>query len=125
MAFLWRRIGYSILLKNLPLQNYKNTEDTRDGGYSKNILSNIPAPFQNAEVEYNSKSKHLVTASYEPNFKVNNNMNNQPFSTNKFEVEIVNNKTDKPATEILNSVINFTIEPPETKIMDNTIKNIE
>ena len=52
-------------------------------------------------------------------------MNNQPFSTNKFEVEIVNNKTDKPATEILNSVINFTIEPPETKIMDNTIKNIE
>ncbi len=124
MALLWRRIGYSILLKNLPLQNYKNTEDTRDGGYSKNILSNIPAPFQNAEVEYNSKSKHLVTASYEPNFKVNNNMNNQPFSTNKFEVEIVNNKTDKPATEILNSVINFTIEPPETKIMDNTIKNI-
>tara|TARA_R110001592_G_scaffold52813_1_gene162050 strand:- start:5736 stop:7922 length:2187 start_codon:yes stop_codon:yes gene_type:complete len=124
MALLWRRLGYSILLKNLPLQNYKNTEDTRDGGYSKNILSNIPAPFQNAEVEYNSKSKHLVTSSYEPNFKVNNNMNNQPFSTNKFEVEIVNNKTDKPATEILNSVINFTIEPPETKIMDNTIKNI-
>ncbi len=124
MALLWRRIGYSILLKNLPLQNYKNTEDARDGGYSKNILSNIPAPFQNAEIEYNSKSKHLVTASYEPNFKVNNNMNNQPFSTNKFEVEIVNNKTDKPATEILNSVINFTIEPPDNKIMDNTIKNI-
>lgn len=124
MALLWRRIGYSILVKNLPLQNYKNTEDTRDGGYSKNILSNIPAPFQNTEIEYNSKSKHILTSSYEPNFKVNNNMNNQPFSTNKFEIEIVNNKTDKPATEILNSVINFTIEPPETKIMDNTIKNI-
>lgn len=124
MALLWRRIGYSVLLKNLPLQNYKNTQDTRDGGYSKNILANIPAPFQNTTIEYNTKSNHLVTASYEPSFKINNNMNNQPFSTNKFEVEIVNNKTDKPATELLNSVINFTIEPPENKQMDNTVKNI-
>ena len=87
-------------------------------------MSNIPAPFQNTEIEYNSKSNHLVTSTYEPNFKINNNMNNQPFSTNKFEVEIVNNKTDKPATELIGSVINFTIEPPESKKDDNTVENI-
>ncbi len=121
----WRRIGYSILIKNLPLQNYKNTDATRDGGFSKNILANIPAPFKNTNIEYNSKSRHLITATYEPPFKVNNNMNNQDFTVNNFDVEIVNNKNDKPATEVLNSVINFTIEPPDNKKDDNTILNLK
>lgn len=121
----WRRTGYSILLKNLPLQNYKNNDAERNGGFSKNILANIPAPFRNTNIEYNSKSRHLITATYEAPFKIDNTMKNQDLSINNFDVEIINSKTDVPATEILNSVINFTIEPPPTKQFDNTITNIK
>ena len=125
MTLPWRRIGYSVKVNSLPLRSYKNTSDGRDGGYSKNILANVPAPFKDTDVEYNAQDTHVLTSTYEPPFKINNNLNNQPFTTNKFDVEIVNSKTDEPATEILNSVINFTIEPPNAVVNENSIQNIK
>ena len=125
MTLPWRRIGYSVKINSLPLRSYKNTSDGRDGGFSKNILANIPAPFKDTDVEYNAQDTHILTSTYEPPFKINNNLNNQPFTTNKFDVEIVNSKTDEPATEILNSVINFTIEPPNAVVNENSITNIK
>ncbi len=125
MTLPWRRIGYSVKINSLPLRSYKNTSDGRDGGFSKNILANIPAPFKDTDIEYNAQDTHILTSTYEPPFKINNNLNNQPFTTNKFDVEIVNSKTDEPATEILNSVINFTIEPPNAVVNENSITNIK
>jgi len=125
MTLPWRRIGYSVKINSLPLRSYKNTSNGRDGGFSKNILANIPAPFKDADVEYNAQDTHVLTSTYEPPFKINNNLNNQAFTTNKFDVEIVNSKTDEPATEILNSVINFTIEPPNAVVNENSITNIK
>jgi hypothetical protein len=125
MTLPWRRIGYSVKVNSLPLRSYKNTSNGRDGGYSKNILANIPAPFKDSDIEYNAQDTHVVTSTYEPPFKINNNLNNQAFTTNKFDVEIVNSKTDEPATELLNTVINFTIEPPNNVVNQNSIQNIK
>ncbi len=125
MTLPWRRMGYSVKVNSLPLRSFKNTANALHGGFSKNILANIPAPFKDTDTDYNAQDTHILTSTYEPPFKVNNNLNNQAFTTNKFDVEIVNSKTDEPATEILNSVINFTIEPPNAVVNENSIQNIK
>jgi len=113
----WRNQSYSILIEELPLHNYKNTEKQRSGGFKKNILANVPAPFSNGLTFKTSGGGTLgnqrITSTYQPNFQITSNMYNQQFATNHFKVEILKQNTDKPATEIKNSVINFTIEPPD------------
>ena len=113
----WRNQSYSVLIEELPLHNYKNTEKQRSGGFKKNILANVPAPFSNGLTFKTSGGGALgnqrITSTYQPNFQITSNMYNQQFATNHFKVEILKQNTDQPATEIKNSVINFTIEPPD------------
>tara|TARA_R110002020_G_scaffold131362_2_gene293725 strand:- start:2398 stop:4452 length:2055 start_codon:yes stop_codon:yes gene_type:complete len=107
----WRNESYSVLINNLPIKNYKNTQKTRDGGFSKAIICNIPAPFSES-TDFVSNDKHLTSATYKPNYQIISNLYNQKISLNKFDVEIRRLKDDTPATEILKSIINFTVIPP-------------
>ena len=108
----WRNESYSIYIEELPISNYKNTEFIRSGGHSKNILCNIPAPFQNGAITATNNNQR-ITSIFQPSFKVISNLYNQELSTNHFKIDIRKQRNDKPATEIKNSIINFTIEPPD------------
>ena len=109
----WRNESYSILIEELPLNNYKNNEFVRNGGHSKNIIANIPAPFQSGAITATNNNQRITNV-FQPSFKIVSNLYNQELSTNHFKVEIRKQRNDKPATEIKNSIINFTIEPPES-----------
>lgn len=106
--------SYSVVIDELPMKNYKNKENQADGGYSRSILGNLPSPFY---YTYNNASKNanLIGTTYEPNFKIVNQMNNQPIRINSMRVKIINMRTDEPATELKQSIINFTIEEPGDK----------
>ncbi len=107
--------SYSVYINNIPIRNFKNTTKKQNGGFAKSILGNIPVPFS----EYtsgdnpNDGGRELITATYKPNFQVFNNLYNNEIKTNNFNVSIRNLDDDKPSTEILNSLINFTIQPPD------------
>jgi len=108
----WRNESYSILIEELPLNNYKNNEFVRNGGHSKNIIANIPAPFQSGAITATNNNQRITNV-FQPSFKIVSNLYNQELSTNHFKVDIRKQRNDRPATEIKNSIINFTIEPPE------------
>ena len=100
--------SYTCYIEELPTTNYKNTETNANGGYSQNILANIPAPFSNL-VSNTTKDNSIITGLYQPNFQIVSNMKNQGIRSNHFRVIIKRMEDDKPATELLRSVINFTI----------------
>lgn len=104
--------SYSILLEQLPIANYKNKENEADGGYSQNILANVPSPFY---YTYNNSTKdsNLLGATYEPPFPIVSKLNNQSLRINNFRIKIMNMRTNEPATELQQSIINFTIEQGE------------
>jgi hypothetical protein len=102
--------SYTISLDELPLNSYKNIEDSNSGGYSQNIISNVPMPFLNSISSYQTqKDLTVIKGLYEPNVSVVNKMKNKDIRTNKFSVKIRNMKDDKIATELISSTINFTI----------------
>ena len=105
----WRSISYSIYLKGLPINNFKNTNTNRSGGFSKQILANVPVPFKDSLQHFSVKS----TALFQPDNPVVTHLYNQDMVINKFEVEIKRMNDDKDANEIEKSVINFTIIPPD------------
>ena len=119
--FDWKGTSYSIFINGLPLKNFKNTETTdtngssrgKNGGYSKSILANIPAPFRDS-ILIDETHKQELTAVYEPNYQIMNNLYNQTMITNNFDIEIKNSANDKEASEITRSIINFTILPPDS-----------
>ena len=100
--------SYTCYLEELPTTNYKNTETKQNGGYSQNILANLPVPFSNL-VNNVSKDNSIITGLYQPNFQIISNMKNQAIRSNHFRVIIKRMENDKPATELMRSVINFTI----------------
>lgn len=104
----WRSKSYSIYLKGLPLNNYKNTTSHRNGGFGKQILANVPIPFKDSLEHFDIKT----TGVYSPNTPIVSELYNQDLVVNKLEVNIKDMATDKDATEIENSVINLTIQPP-------------
>ncbi len=112
MSLDWRNESYSILLKELPIRNYKNNENKKLGGFPQSILANCPVPFSDSQ-SYQSKTKQMVSATYKPNYQIINNLYNQAMTTNHFSVEIRKLQSDRPATEIKKSVVNFTILPPD------------
>jgi hypothetical protein len=101
--------SYCVYVNNLPLGNYKNrlTDVVRGqkAGIKGNILKTIPLPFSNNTKKYGID----LICYYEPSNKEITDMKNQEFKTNNFHIEIRDMETDKPATELKNSVINFTI----------------
>ena len=108
----WKNDSYSILINGIPINNFKNTKDANRGGYTKAILANIPTPFSSS-TDFDISNSTLTTAVYEPNFKSHSNLYNQAFTTNNINIQIIKQKTDKPATDILRTIVNFTIEPPD------------
>ena len=118
----WRSISYSIFINGLPIKSFKNTSNIgsnnasatgRSGGYSKAIIANIPAPFRES-VEFSGDIKKLISAVYEPSYQIMNNLYNQSFTTNNFDIEIKRMSDDSVATEIDKCIINFTILPPDS-----------
>ena len=105
----WRSRSYSIFLKGLPLQNYKNKSSQNQGGFAKQILANVPLPFKDSLNHYNIKTTGL----YEPNTPIVSHLYNQDMIVNKFEIDIKQMSNDRDATEIEESIVNFTIVPPD------------
>ncbi len=108
----WRNESYSVYLKELPIKNYKNNDRINNGGFAKNILANLPVPFSDGQT-FKTQTKSMITATYKPNYQIISNLYNQETTVNKFSCEIRKLRTDRPATEIQRSVINFTIVPPD------------
>ena len=107
----WRNESYSIYINELPIKSFKNNNKQRSGGYGKTVLANCPVPFSDGQT-YKASEKQLITSVYKPNYQVINNLYNQTLATNHFKVEIRKLASDKPANEILKSIVNFTIVPP-------------
>ena len=110
--------SYTIYITNLPLKNYKNSRETRrpsetKGGYSKNILANIPLPYQTNYIV----GTNLI-GYYEPFNKPITELRNQTFKTNYFTVEIRNAKDDSPAKYLRSATINFTIVDKKSKLIN-------
>lgn len=112
MSLSWKKQNYTIEIENLPLKNFKNTSVAANGGFSQNILANIPAPFADL-IEGNTPDDATVSAVFQPNFPIVSYMDNQPLRINNFRVKIKDMGNDKPSYELINSVVNFTVVPPE------------
>ena len=112
----WRNSSYYIEIEELPINNWKNKRtdnDTGTGkqkkGVKKNILASIPLPFASSLTEVTSASTLLIGGTYDPPKMVISDLLNQKLSTNRMSVRIYRMEDDKEATEIIQSVVNFTI----------------
>ncbi len=103
----YRQDKYSIVLNNLPIKAYKNTDDKSKSGYRKPILANVPSPFSGADVAMGHNG--TIMGSYVPSLGVVNRLSNQTMTTNNFDVEIRDMENDKPAEQLTKTIINFTI----------------
>jgi len=97
---------YSIILNNLPIKGYKNTNDKNRSGYRKPILASIPAPYNEKYLENNGD----IVGSYQASLGIINALSNQAITTNNFDILILDMETDKPAEQLTKSIINFTIQ---------------
>ena len=107
----WRTKNYSILLNNLPIQNYKNVEEKRQPAYQKAVLANLPAPFgiESNLIEPKNDEVELVSV-YQPYNPIITDLNNQELVINNFDIRIVDMEKENTAVEVSSSVINFTIK---------------
>lgn len=106
----WLNDSYSILIKNLPIRNFKNTGVEANGGFGKAILANVPAPF-NESVEQTIDNRKVLTGLYQPSYPVVLELNNpSAFETNNFDVSIVNIRTEEEVQELIKSNVSFTIQ---------------
>jgi hypothetical protein len=101
--------SYSIFLNGIPLGNYKNKENQTDGGFKKQILANLPAPFSTGTNIDQTQTLGNRTTVYEPHIPIESYLNNNEIVVNNFKVEIVDMDDERPATELIKSKINFTI----------------
>lgn len=105
----WKSQNYSIFI-NLPTNNYKNVAEKRDGGFKKSILANIPSPFTTgALIAKEGTDAGKVICIYQPYVPITSEMKNNELQVNTMSIKIVDMLTEQPATEILSSVVNFTI----------------
>ena len=115
------RESYVVYINNLPLRNYKNTRDNRTsgtatrtkGGYNKNILANIPLPYQTKYMVGN-----MLLGYYEPFLKAPSDMKNQNMKLNYFNIEVRNALDDTPATHLKSTQVNFTIIDKKSKLLN-------
>ena len=105
----WKSQNYSIFI-NLPTNNYKNVKEKKDGGFKKSILGNIPAPFTTGAVNtLVGGDTGNVISTYQPYQPIISDLKNNEIQTNSIEIKIVDMLTERPATEINRSIVNFTI----------------
>jgi len=110
--------SYVVYINNLPLTNYKNTRSQRlptqgKSGYGKNILANIPIPYQT-----NYSVGNSMIGYYEPFNKQISNLKNQPFKTNYFDIEVRRARDDVPAKYLQTTTLNFTIVDKDSKFIN-------
>lgn len=103
----YRQDKFSVILNNLPIKSYKNTNDKSKSGYRKPVLANIPNPFAGADVSMGNNGK--ILGSYQSSLGIVNRLSNQAITTNNFDVLVLDLETDKPAEQLTKSIINFTI----------------
>tara|TARA_R110000787_G_scaffold235270_1_gene342034 strand:- start:330 stop:1028 length:699 start_codon:yes stop_codon:yes gene_type:complete len=103
----YRQDKFSVVLNNLPIKSYKNTNDKTKSGYRKPILANIPNPFSGADVSMGNGGK--IMGSYQSSLGIVNRLSNQAITTNNFDVLILDLETDKPAEQLTKTIVNFTI----------------
>tara|TARA_R110000765_G_scaffold357467_1_gene447555 strand:+ start:1225 stop:3018 length:1794 start_codon:yes stop_codon:yes gene_type:complete len=115
LHYSWSNQSYSILV-DLPLNNFKNkggTANTRDNaGVKKQVLANIVAPFTNLAINQTSGTvgSSKVSTVYQPYQPIISKMRNNQIEINSMTFQIVDMLTEEPATDIIRSVINFTID---------------
>ena len=113
----WGHASYYIVIEELPLTNYKNKRSSNlqgtgkiKKGMVKNILANVPLPFDSyASSLAQASDALLIGGLYEPPKKIIVDLKNNKIVTNQLSVRIFRMESDEPATEIKQSVINFTI----------------
>jgi hypothetical protein len=110
----WKLKSYSIECDSIPIKNYKNVENKRDGGFSKAILANVPVPFGQSDNlivgdDITETDDGTLITVFQPYLPIVSHLNNNEISTNSLKIRIINMKNETPATEISNSTINFTI----------------
>lgn len=103
----YRQDKFSVVLNNLPIKSYKNTNDKTKSGYRKPILANIPNPFAGADISMGNTGK--ILGSYQSSLGIVNRLSNQAITTNNFDVLILDLETDKPAEQLTKTIVNFTI----------------
>jgi len=103
----YRQDKFSVVLNNLPIKSYKNTNDKTKSGYRKPILANIPNPFAGADMSMGNSGK--ILGSYQSSLGIVNRLSNQAITTNNFDVLILDLETDKPAEQLTKTIVNFTI----------------
>jgi hypothetical protein len=117
-TLFWRNKSYYIVIEEMPLTNYKNKRaETQDGsgkvkkGMVKNILANIPLPFSTVASALKDEDLQgsLIGSVYDPPKAVVVSLKNQRIATNQLEVKVFRMNTDELATEIKQSIVNFTI----------------
>ena len=105
----WLEDGYSVFMEGLPIRNYKNKEEQRDGGFAKAILANVPAPFGVTANIVNEAATSDTTALFQPTFPIVSQLRNNEMTVNSLNVKVVDMDTEKPATHLKKFVVNFSI----------------
>jgi hypothetical protein len=106
----WLNDSYAILIKNLPITNFKNTGTESNGGFGKAILANVPTPFKDF-VEQTLDNKKLITGVYQPSYPVILDLKNpSKFELNNFDVSIVNIRDETEVESLVKSNVSFTIQ---------------
>ena len=78
---------------------------------ANNILGNIPAPFTTGAINtQEGGDTGNVISTYQPYNPIVSDLKNNEIQTNTLEIKIVDMLTEKPATEINRSIVNFTIK---------------
>ena len=96
---------FAVIMNNLPIKSFKNTNDKSKSGYRKPILALVPQPFAGATPTHSG----VIQGQYTPSYGITNRLSNQAITTNNFDILILDLETDRPAEQLLKSVINFTI----------------
>ena len=105
----WKKDNYSVYI-DLPLNNYGNTT-TGQGGFRKTVLGHLPSPFSTGSViEPVDADNQEVITTYQPYQAIRSKMKNNDIRINSLRIKIVDMKTDKLATDLKGSIVNFTID---------------
>ncbi len=109
----WRRDNYSIFI-DLPISAFKNVSSSQQGGFRKTILANLPSPFSTGVViEPVTRDNQSVISTYQPYQPITNDLANNKINVNSLRIKIMDMKTESLSTELIGSILNFTIHKPK------------
>lgn len=110
----WKNDSFDIYLNGLPIKNYKNKENSSDGGYGKSLLASIPVPFLNGNSSEAMGARYaLLTGLYQPSIKNELSLSNQEKTINSIQVQIKETNTEHPAEQLYQAHVCFTITDGE------------